>query len=272
MGKSEVEKPNLKPGDKVYVREQPYSWSTTKACRVMSHPFKKHRYGNNYIWYVAVRWHWAVKYITPCYNVIKVKDTDMEKMNMKKLKAPIIVGVILLFVLIIGGWFAGNFNDLVRANNQVKNSLAKIETQEQRRYDLIDNIVGSVKGAQKQEVEVFGRIADARKISGSPTASNEEKAEASQVVSSQVTALIPRLQEAYPELKSNDQVSKLIGELQGTEGAIAKSRDTFNDTANNYNTNIQSFPKVLFANMFGFKTYNLYKADEAANKAPKVNF
>lgn len=260
----------LKVGDRVIVIGYPYSWESSRG-RVIGGPERIKGGEIGYLLRVNRK-----DTFQPSSKVIKVKEKDfMEKaknVNMKKLKAPIIVGVVLLFLLILGGWLAGNFNDLVRANNQVKNSLAKIETQEQRRYDLIDNIVGSVKGAQKQEVEVFGRIADARKISSSPTASNEEKAEASQVVSSQVTALIPRLQEAYPELKSNDQVSKLIGELQGTEGAIAKSRDAFNDTANNYNTNIQSFPKVLFANMFGFKTYDLYKADEAANKAPKVNF
>lgn len=254
---------NLKPGDRVYAKAFGMFGDDICKATVTGHPIAGR---------VPIRRGFRTR-ITHVGRVIKVEEgTFMENVNWKKLKPAIIAGVIVLFIFIIGAWFAGNFNDLVVKNNQVKNSIAKIETQEQRRYDLVDNIVGSVKGAQKQEVEVFGRIADARKITDNPSASPEQKAEASQVVSSQVTALIPRLQEAYPELKSNEQVSKLIGELQNTEGQIAKARDTFNDTANNFNTNVQSFPKNVFANMFGFKEYPLYKADDAANKAPKVNF
>lgn len=177
----------------------------------------------------------------------------------------IVIGVLLVVVL----WFAGNYNSLVSARNSVDNSKAKIDTQLERRYELIDNIVGSVEGSQAQESDVFGKIADARKIGGSSKDAGTQ-ASANATIDTQI-ALLPRLQEAYPELKSNDQVSKLITELQGTAGQVATARDTYNDTVTNYNTNITRFPKSLFAGAFGFQKKELFKASAAAQTNPKVN-
>lgn len=185
-------------------------------------------------------------------------------------KAAIFVAVLLGVVIVGGLWFAGNYNSLIVARNSVDKSWASVETQYQRRLDLIDNLVASVKGSQGQEKTVFIAIADAR--SRYNTASTPDgKTAAANALETNI-ALIPRLQEAYPDLKSNAQVTKLMDQLTGTEDGILGARNSYNTTVNNYNTNIQSFPKNLFAGMFGFTARTLFKADQGAATAPKVSF
>lgn len=185
-------------------------------------------------------------------------------------KPAIVTGIILGFFLIVGLWFMGNYNSLVTAHNAVDNSWAKVETQYQKRLDLIDNVLQSVKGAQKQEIAVFGKIADAR-TQYNNAKTTDEKAEAASNLETNV-AIIPKLQEQYPELKSNEQVTALINELRSTETAIAEKRDLYNDTVTNYNNNITRFPKSIFAGMFGYEKAKLFKADAGAATAPKVSF
>lgn len=184
--------------------------------------------------------------------------------------AAIGAAVVLGGIALVGLWFAGNFNGLVASRNQVDKSWATVETQYQRRLDLIGNLVSSVKGAQKQEVAVFTAIADARKQYINAVGPSE-KAAAANVLETNVS-LIPRLQEAYPELKSNTQVTKLMDQLTGTEDGIQGSRDAYNKVANNYNTQIQSFPKMIFAKTFGFTPRALFKSQAGAETAPKVEF
>lgn len=193
----------------------------------------------------------------------------METRKELNLKPAIITGAILFFVLILGFWFAGNYNSLVSSSNAVDNSWSKVETQYQRRLDLIDNVVASVKGSQVQEQKVFGDIAAARTQYGAAKTTDQKVAAASAMETS--IAVIPRLQEAYPELKSNEQVSKLIAELAGTENSVATARNTYNDTVTNYNVNVTRFPKSIFAGLFHYEKRQLFKADAAASKAPKVN-
>ncbi len=173
-------------------------------------------------------------------------------------------------LLLIGLWFSGNYNSLVVSRNQVDKAWATVETQYQRRMDLIDNLVASVKGSQGQEKAVFIAIAEARKQYASAT-TPDGKATAANALETNI-ALIPRLQEAYPELRSNDQVTRLINQLTSTEDGIQGARDGYNLVANNYNTNIQRFPKNMFAHTFGFTARTLFKSDSGAEKAPKVNF
>lgn len=185
-------------------------------------------------------------------------------------KAAISVGIVLGVLVFIGLWIVGNYNSLVSSRNQVEKSWSMVETQYQRRLDLIDNLVSSVKGAQGQEREVFIKIAEARTKYNSATSDNEKAAAASNLETN--IALLPRLQEAYPDLKSNQQVQTLMTDLKGTEDGILKARDQYNTTANNYNTNIERFPKNMFANTFGFEKKTLFKSDEGASKATKVQF
>lgn len=193
-----------------------------------------------------------------------------EKEKLMKLTKPAVVTLIVVGVIaIIGLWLGGNYNDLVRAQNSVSNSRAKIDTELTRRYDLIDNIVASVQGSQAQESDVLGKIAEARKIGGSSTDAGTQ-AEANNTIDTQI-ALLPRLQEAYPELRSNDQVTRLITELQGTNGIIRDKRNEYNDTVTNYNNNITSFPKNIFAGIFNFNKEKLFEASKEERVNPKVD-
>lgn len=184
-------------------------------------------------------------------------------------KLAIGTGIILGFFLLVGLWFVGNYNSLISSRNQVDQAWGSVETQYQRRFDLIDNLVTSVKGAQKQELEVFSVIAEARKVYNNSSNTND-KTEAANIIETGIS-LIPRLQEAYPELKSNQQITTLMNDLRGTEDGILKVRDSYNKTVTNYNTNIQRFPKNLFARSFGFEKRSLFKAEAGSQKAPKVN-
>lgn len=197
-----------------------------------------------------------------------ISNKDKEKL-MKLAKPAIVTGIIIAVIAVVGLWLAGNYNSLVKASNAVDNSKAKIDTQLERRYELVDNIVASVEGSQAQESDVFGKIAEARKVGGNATSAGEE-ANANAQLDQQI-ALLPRLQEAYPELRSNEQVTRLITELQGTAGQVATSRDVYNDTVTNYNNNITSFPKNIFANLFNFDKRELFKASSEARTNPKVD-
>lgn len=185
-------------------------------------------------------------------------------------KIAITVGIILGFFFLIGAWWVGNYNSLVASRNKVEQSWSMVETQYQRRLDLIDNLVEIVKGAQKQEQIVFKDIAEARKGYSGATNSNDQAEAAGRVESSLARLLV--ITESYPELKSNQNVQALQAELAKTEDGIVKARDTYNTTATNYNTNIERFPKNLFAKTFGFEKQKLFKSDGGAEKAPKIKF
>ena len=186
-------------------------------------------------------------------------------------KAAITFGVIVGVIFLSGAWFAGNYNSLVIARNQVKLAWGTVETSYQKRFDMIDNLVESVKGAQKQESTIFIAIANSRKMYNSATNEND-KAEAINTMETNI-AMLPRLQEAqYPDIKSQQLVASLMNDLRGTETEIQGVRNDYNKTATNYNTNISSFPKNLFATTFGFKEVTLFKSDTAAAKAIKVKF
>lgn len=185
-------------------------------------------------------------------------------------KSTITLTIILAIIFIGFLWFSGNYNSLVASKNQVEKSWAMVETQYQRRFDLIDNLLESVKGAQGQEREVFIKIAEARTAYNSAGSINDKASAASSLETN--IALIPRLQEAYPELRSNQQVQTLMTDIKGTEDGILQARDSFNTTATNYNTNITRFPKNIFAKVFGFDKQELFKSDAGASKAVKIKF
>lgn len=272
--------PDFKPGDKVFAND------VAKTELKRNERFRDYRVvAGPYL--VKGQWHMTLKDVdssldyeveVECreYHLVMRPHAPADRIinflkgfKMKLTTPAIVTLVIGSFVLITGLWVMGNYNSLVKAKADVDNSWARVETQYQRRFDLIGNVVESVKGAQIQEQKVFGQIADARKQYQN-AGTTSEKAEAAQNLETNI-ALIPRLQEAYPELKSNEQVSKLIGELQGTENAIAGVRDGYNNTATNYNVNIKSFPKSTFASMFNFKEQKLFKATDSAKEAPKVD-
>lgn len=178
-----------------------------------------------------------------------------------------IVGFFVLVALIIGG----SYNSLVGAQTKVEQAQSKIETTLQRRYDLIPNVVNSVKGYMKHESDIFEHIADARAKIGSNTATKAEKDQAQGELDSAISRLLV-VQENYPELKADQQVQNLITELEGTENRIFVARNDYNEVATAYNNKVRRFPTNMIAGMFGFEKVDLVKADEKAKTTvPSVN-
>ena len=178
----------------------------------------------------------------------------------------IIVAIIAIFVLpLIGG-----YNKLVSLEQTVNTTEANIDTQLQRRSDLIPNLVNTVKGYASQEKEIFTNIADARsKLAGATNVTDQAAADGE--LSNALSRLLVVV-ENYPDLKSNQNFRDLSVQLEGTENRIAVSRQDYNTSVTNYNTKIRKFPTNLIASLFGFSERLLYKASEGAQQVPSVDF
>ena len=188
---------------------------------------------------------------------------------MKTILIATFVGVVLI-ALSFGGWIMGSYNSMVNQNEVVSGAWSQVETQYQRRFDLVPNLVNATKGAMKQEQAVFGAIAEARtKYAGSAPGTNERVEATSQYEGALARLLI--VMENYPQLKSLGNVTALTDELAGTENRIAVSRDRYNDQVRSWNANIKSFPRNILAGMFGFEAKTFFESEEAASKAPTVN-
>src|ERR1700758_1665606 len=190
----------------------------------------------------------------------------------KGLLVIIVVLVILaVFTLVFFGMYVGVKNTLVTKNEAVKSAWSQVDIVLQRRADLIPNLVETVKGYAQQEVTVFGDIAKARSAllsAGTP----QEKIAANGQLDGAIGRLL-LVVENYPQLKSNENFLRLQDELAGTENRIAVERKRYNDTLQDYNTYVQTFPHNLFAAWAGFKPNEAYfTASEASRQAPKVNF
>ncbi len=173
-------------------------------------------------------------------------------------------------VVLIGSLFFSTYNGLVAANENVTAQWSQVENQLQRRNDLIPNLVSTVKGYASHEKKVFRDVSDARsRLAGAKTV-----AEASQANGELGNALsrLLAISEAYPELKANTNFIRLQDELAGTENRIAVARRDYNAAAQQFNTKIKSFPTNVLAGMMGFGSRDYFKADEGAQKAPKVSF
>jgi LemA protein len=176
--------------------------------------------------------------------------------------------IIAAIALILGVGLVNFYNTLVTQTQAIENQWAQVETQYQRRFDLIPNLVGSVEGIMTQEQAVFGQIAEARtKYSGAT--STEEKVQAASEVESALGRLLV-IVENYPELRSSENVSQLMDELAGTENRIAVERRRFNDLVRDYNTKIKKFPANLFAATLGFGERSYFESAEGAQQAPEV--
>ncbi len=180
-------------------------------------------------------------------------------------KVIIIVGVLV----IIGGYFVSSYNSFVKANLAVDTQWAQVETQYQRRFDLIPNLVASVQGIMKQETTIFTAIAEARQgYAGARTV--DEKAQAAGQMESALGRLLV-ITENYPTLKSSENVQSLMTQLEGTENRVSVERGRYNEVVQTYNLKVKSFPGNLVAKMFGFEARKMFEADKAAASAPKVN-
>ena len=180
------------------------------------------------------------------------------------------VGSIIVVAIIIVIALAGIYNSLVTKSQAINAQWSQVETQYQRRFDLIPNLVNSVKGMMKQEQTVFQSIADARTKYGSATSVDAKAAAAGQVE----TALgrLIAVMENYPELKSSQTVISLMDELSGTENRISVERRRYNELVRDYNTQIKTFPTNMLAGMFGFTEKQYFQSVSGADQAPKVEF
>ena len=178
----------------------------------------------------------------------------------------IIIAVILVITLPI----ISSYNNLVSLEQKVEQSASNIDTNLQRRSDLIPNLVNTVKGYAAHEEEIFTDIAEARsKLAGATNVS--EQADADSELSSALSRLLVVV-EKYPDLKANENFIALSDELAGTENRIAIARQDYNTIATKYNTKRRKFPTTIIASIFNFEEKPLYKADEGASEVPKVDF
>ena len=177
---------------------------------------------------------------------------------------------IAIVLILLALWTVGSYNNFVSLNQKADNQWAQVETQYQRRYDLIPNLVKSVEGIMKQEQQVFKDLANARTNYAGAKTVDEKTAAASEIESSLSRLLV--IVENYPELKSNESVNKLMDELSGTENRVAVERKRFNDEVTSYNMLAIKFPTNILAKLFGFKSRQLFEAASAAQTAPEVKF
>ncbi|OGI58427.1 hypothetical protein A3F19_01580 [Candidatus Nomurabacteria bacterium RIFCSPHIGHO2_12_FULL_37_29] len=178
----------------------------------------------------------------------------------------IVVGVIVLLAL----WFVSKYNSFVTQGEEITAQWAQVENQYQRRFDLIPNVVNTVKGVAKQEQEVFGAIAEARTRYSGATTPNEKAQAATQVESAFGRLLV--IAEAYPVLQSSQAYRDLIVSLEGTENRITVERQKYNELVRVFDTNIKKFPTSLVASIFGVTERAYFDVPKDNQIVPKVDF
>jgi LemA protein len=181
----------------------------------------------------------------------------------------VILGIIVILIFI----FIGVYNGLVRGRNQVKNAWAQIDVQLKRRYDLIPNLVETVKGYAKHERETFEAVTNARNLAQAAASSGVgERAKLEGDLGTALSRLLA-VAEQYPDLKANQNFLALQEELTSTENKISFSRQYYNDSVMKYNNQIQMFPSNIVAGMTGFKASEFFEVTVAEERAaPKVSF
>ena len=191
----------------------------------------------------------------------------------------IIIGVILVIVFIIYRVFAGTYNNMVELSEAIPKEWAQVETQYQRRADLIPNLVNTVKGYANFEQETLTKVIEARasatQVKIDPSNITPEDLQRFQQAQSGVSSALSRLlvvAENYPDLKANQNFLDLQAQLEGTENRIAVARTRFNEVVQPYNVYIKRFPAVLLAGMYGFTPKGYFEAAQGSENAPKVDF
>lgn len=189
------------------------------------------------------------------------------------------IGLFFLLAFSIYGWVVGFNNTAVSFEEDAKTSWSNVESSYQRRNDLIGNLVNTVKGAADFEKSTLTAVIEARakatSVTIDPSNVTPDKLAEFQKSQSGVSSALSRLLvsvEAYPQLRANENFLRLQTELAGTENRINIARNSYNKSVRIYNVHVIQFPGSLLANMFGFKEYPYYKADEGSEKAPKVQF
>jgi len=185
--------------------------------------------------------------------------------------ACIVLAVLGGLIVLVGGWFVLTYNGLVQLRNAVKNAWSQIDVQLKRRYDLIPNLVETVKGYAGHEKETLERVIQARQAGIAASTVKDQ-----QVAENMITGALRQLfalSEAYPNLKANENFLKLQEELASTENKIGFARQYYNDAVQTFNTRQEMFPANLVASMLGFQPAEFFEIEETGQRdAPKVKF
>lgn len=191
----------------------------------------------------------------------------------------ITIGAILLIVILLFASGCSSYNGMVDADQAVSKQWGQVESQYQRRSDLIPNLVSTVKGYAAHESGTLEKVTEARAKAGSITLTADELTpenmarfqQAQNELSGALKSLLA-VSEAYPDLKANENFLDLQKQLEGTENRIATERMRFNEAVEKYNLKVLRFPGNIWAGIFGFDRKDMFKADEGAQNAPKVSF
>lgn len=194
-------------------------------------------------------------------------------------KTLIVVGVIVVLIFIVYGFFAGKYNTMVELQETIPKEWAQVETQYQRRADLIPNLVNTVKGYANFEQETLTRVIEARASATSvkidPSNITPEALQQFQQAQNGLSSALSRLLvsvEQYPDLKANQNFLDLQAQLEGTENRIAVARTRFNEVVQPYNVYIKRFPNNMLAGMYGFQQKGYFEAAKGSENAPTVDF
>ncbi|NDW11687.1 LemA family protein [Bacteroides sp. 214] len=187
--------------------------------------------------------------------------------------------ILIVIVIVLGIWGASSYNGMVSMEENVSTQWSQVENQYQRRADLIPNLVNTVKGYATHEQSTLEGIMEARskatQVTIDPSNLTPEAIANYQKAQGEIGAALGRLlavSEAYPDLKANQNFLELQAQLEGTENRINVARNSFNETARNYNTAIRKFPKNIMAGLFGFEKRPYFEAAEGTEHAPTVEF
>ncbi len=194
----------------------------------------------------------------------------MENTLTQKKRFPSLLIILIVLAVLVVAYGGIKYNGLVKSSESISAQWAQVESQYQRRFDLIPNLVNSVKGIMTQEQEIFTAIADARSRYAGATTPDAQAAAAGEVESSLARLLV--VMENYPQLRSVETVQSLMAELAGTENRIAVERMRYNELVRDYNVSVKTFPGSLIAGVFGFDPRTLFEAQTDADTAPEVNF
>lgn len=197
-----------------------------------------------------------------------------------KLSKGLITIIVIAGIVIAGfSWGKSAYNSMVEKEVAVETQWAQVQNAYQRRADLIPNLVATVKGYATHEQQTLTEVVEARakatQMNINPGQLTEENIKKYQEAQGQLSTALGRLmmiQEAYPDLKANTNFMALQDELAGTENRISTERNKFNEKVRDYNTTIRSFPRNIFAGMFGFQQKAFFEADQSAQRAPEVKF
>ncbi len=198
-----------------------------------------------------------------------------------KIGCGVVLGIIVIILFSLYSYGVNSYNSMVKMDESVKAKWSQVENQYQRRYDLIPNLVNTVKGYAKHEQETFKMVTEARaKAGGTFNISDQvlndpamfQKFQQAQNSLGGAMQRLMVVMEKYPELKANENFLALQDQLEGTENRIAVERKRFNESAQAFNSYIKQFPRVILANMFGFKEKPYFKSTAGAEQAPNVEF